>query len=123
MDILSAGDYSQAEDLIKKAADGYARRTPKTEQFRLHSPAQYPFSSYASCLMEEADGLTGTGALPALAPKGEFAAWHVQDDKADRLDAAWRAGRIGISDEKAMRVMRKPSCNCLTSAGQGPMRG
>ena len=52
------------------------------------STAQYPLSSHASCLMEDADGLTGTQALPALVPKGELAAWHVQDDKADRLDAA-----------------------------------
>ena len=73
------------------------------------SPAQYPFSSYASYLRDETDGLTDTGALLALVPKGEFAAWQEQDDKADCLDAAWRTGRISISDEKALRVMRKAS--------------
>ena len=31
MDILSAGDNNQAKELIRKAVDGYARRTPKMQ--------------------------------------------------------------------------------------------
>ena len=41
--------------------------------------------------------------------KGAHPQDHAQDDMADCLDAAWRAGKIGISDEKALRVMKKAS--------------
>ena len=61
------------------------------------------------CLSEKADNLVNTQALLALIPKGEIAAWHEQDDKAECLDVAERAGRRGISDEKAVQVMRKVS--------------
>jgi hypothetical protein len=44
-----------------------------------------------------------------LIPKGEIAAWHEQDDKAECLDVAERTGRRGISDEKTVQVMHKVS--------------
>lgn len=71
----------------------YIHRNPVKAGIAL-SPAQYPFSSYASYLMEESDGLADTQALlVALVSKGELAAWHEQDDRADCLDVAAPEGQ------------------------------
>ena len=61
------------------------------------------------CLSEESNDLVNTQALLALIPKGEIPAWHEQDDKAECLDVADRTVRRGISDEKAVQVLRKVS--------------
>ena len=97
-----------ADDSYFLAVLRYIHRNPVKAAIA-PSPAQYLFSSYASYMGEEADSLTDTQALLALVPKGEIEAWHEQDDKADCLEMAQHSGRLSISDEKALHVMKKAS--------------
>lgn len=72
-------------------------------------PALYPFSSCAQYMLGEEADLADTGTLLALVPRERVAAWHEVDEKAECLDVPERGLRKGISDEKALQVMRKAS--------------
>ena len=86
----------------------YIHRNP-VKAGMVSSPELYPSSSYASYFMEGTDGLADKQALFALVPKEDLAAWHQRDDRAGCLDVADRAVRRGISDEKAVQLMRRVS--------------
>ena len=86
----------------------YIHRNPANAGI-VASSALYLYSSYSAYLSEETGSLADTQTLLALISRGEFAAWHEQEDKAACLDLDVRSRQKSISDEKVLEVMRKAS--------------